>query len=372
MKRILLAVLALSFTVSAVCAREPAAIWFGPDPETPDYTDLFSKPELWPKARQHVDVILLGPGQAFTRADVINDLTTLQGVDAYRKLQQWNIDIAIDAPSVKEWDCSGQGDTKDPRVRGNALAATLSYIKNIFAAGAHVKYIVMEEPLLLGAGAEFCHDKVEQVAAKTAAYVKALLADPNLPTWAPGLALGDGEAYPRFTIDQHIQWIRALEQYGYKPAFYHLDVAVNYLDIHAREFNFNSDMQGLQSFLQAQGIPFGIIFWSGHEPEPTDASYYNHVVSWAQRVHAAIGAPEQSIIQSWVPRSSTKCTSWSGTVAPNVAGVACNPANKFMCSPADPPYCGKKSVPINLPENNPSAFSHTRLINTVTEILHGR
>jgi hypothetical protein len=123
MKRILPSVLVLSFTVSAVCAREPAAVWFTPDPETPDYIDLFSKPELWPKARQRVDVIKLAPGQAFTRADVTNDLATLQGVDAYRKMEQWKIAIAIEAPSVKEWDCSGHGDTKDPRVHGNARLA---------------------------------------------------------------------------------------------------------------------------------------------------------------------------------------------------------------------------------------------------------
>jgi hypothetical protein len=350
-------------TVSAACAREPAAVWFAPDNDTPDYPDLFSKPELWPKARQRVDVIELGPGQAFTRADVINDLATLQGVDAYRKMQQWNIDIAISAPSVKPWDCTGQGDrAKDPRVMGNAKAETLKYIKNVFTAGGHVKYIDMDEPFLSGVAEEFCHDRMDQVAAKTAAYVKALLADPNLPTWAPGLVVGDAEVYPRMTPDQLIQWTRALEQNGYKPAFFHLDVAVNYLEVHAREFNFNSDIRAIQSFFKAQGIPFGIIFWSGHDPEPTDASYYNHVVSWAQRVHAAIGAPEQSIIQSWVYRSSTRCT----------AGVRCDKANNWMCLPADPSYCGKKSMPINLPENNPSVFSHTRLINTVTEILHGR
>jgi len=346
-------------TVSVARAREPAAVWFSPDPETPDYTDLFAKPQLWTKARQRVDVIKLGPGQAFTRADVTNDVATLQGVDAYRKMQEWNIDIAIEAPSVKEWDCSGHGDTKDPRVHGNAQAGTLSYIKNIFTAGAHVKYIAMDEPLVSGFGA--CHETIDQVAAKTAAYAKGLLADPNIPTWAPGLAVGDIEVYPSKTPDQLIRWTRALEQNGYKPAFFHLDVDVNDVEVRGPKLNFNGDMRAIQSFFKAERIPFGVIFWSGHDPEPTDASYYNHVVSWAQRVHAAIGAPEQSIIQSWVLRSSTKCT----------ARVVCNPANKLMCSPADPSYCGKKSVPINLPENNPSVFSHTRLINTVTDILHG-
>jgi hypothetical protein len=38
-------------TASAARSREPAAFWFAPDPETPDYTDLFTKPQLSPKAR---------------------------------------------------------------------------------------------------------------------------------------------------------------------------------------------------------------------------------------------------------------------------------------------------------------------------------
>jgi hypothetical protein len=360
MKRILLAVLVLSHTAAAACAREPAAVWFAPAGDTPDYTDLFSKPQLWPKARQRVDVIKLGPVQTIEKGPKVNDLTALQGVDAFRKMQQWNIDIAIEAPSVKEWDCSGHGDTKDPRVRGNAQAATLSYIKNVFTAGAHVKFIAMDEPLVSGFGA--CHETIDQVAAKTAAYAKALLSDPNVTTWAPGLAVGDIEVYPSKTVDQLIQWTRTLEQNGFKPAFFHLDVDVYDVEARGPKLNFNGDIRALQSFFKAEHIPFGIIFWSGHGSEPTDASYYNHVVSWAQRLHAAIGAPEQSIIQSWVTRSSIKCT----------AGVRCDKANNWMCSPADPPDCGKQSVPINLPENNPSVFSHTRLINTVTEMLYGR
>jgi hypothetical protein len=361
MKRILPAVLVLSLAASAACAREPAAVWFTPDGDTPDYADLFSKPQLWPRARQRVDVIKLGPDQVQSgKARQTNTLAVLQGVDAFRKMQQWNIDIAIEAPSVKEWDCSGHGDTKDPRVRGNAQAATLSYIKNVFTAGAHVKFIAMDEPLVSGFGA--CHETVDQVAAKTAAYAKALVSDPNMATWAPGLAVGDIEVYPSKTPDQLIHWTRSLEQNGFKPAFFHLDVDVYDVEVRGPKLNFNGDIRALRSFFKAQGIPFGIVFWSGHGPEPTDASYYNHVVSWAQRVHAAIGAPEQSIFQSWVNRSSTRCT----------AGVRCDQANNWMCSPADPPDCGKLTVPINLPENNPSVFSHTRLINTVTEMLSGR
>jgi hypothetical protein len=87
---------------SVARAREPAAVWFGPAHETPDYTDLFAKPQLWPKARQRVDVILLGPTQTIEKGGTIVDLPALKNVDAFWKIQEWNIDIAVEAPSVKE------------------------------------------------------------------------------------------------------------------------------------------------------------------------------------------------------------------------------------------------------------------------------
>lgn len=119
------------------------------------------------------------------------------------------------------------------------------------------------------------------------------------------------------------------------------------------------DLRDLKSFFQSEGIPFGIIFWSGHDPESTDASYYNHTMSWVKRVHAAIGKPEQSVFQSWVRRSSINCT----------GNMSCSAKNNFMCSPADPPYCGRGSMPINLPDTDPKVFSHTRLINDALAVL---
>jgi hypothetical protein len=125
------------FTATPVCAREPAAVWFAPDPDTPDFIDLFTKPQLWPKARQRADVFLLGPEQLFSRADLTNDLATLQGVDAYRKMQQWNMDIAIDAPSIKPWDCTGQGGrAKDPRVTGKSEGAASGMKRRSGLSGA--------------------------------------------------------------------------------------------------------------------------------------------------------------------------------------------------------------------------------------------
>jgi hypothetical protein len=356
-KQSFIVVLLMAMSASVASARMPA-VWFSPDGGSPDLVDLFSKPQLWTKARGQTDVIKFGPGQVnAAKASVTNGFDELQRVDAFGKLRQWGIDIAIEAPAVKEWDCSGVGDTKDSRVRGDAKGATLSYIKTVSTAGAAVKFIAMDEPMVSGLGA--CHQSIEETAAKTAAYAKALLANGNLPTWAPGLAIGDIEVYPSKNVDQLKQWTLALERDGFKPAFFHLDVDVHDVEVRGPKLHFDADLQALKAFFRTEGIPFGIIFWSGHDPENSDLSYYSHVVDWAKRVHAAIGKPDQSIFQSWVRRSSIKCT----------AGTRCGPSNNWMCSSADPAYCGKGSVPINLPESDRAIYSHTRLINDALVIL---
>jgi hypothetical protein len=40
-----------------------------------------------------------------------------------------------------------------------------------------------------------------------------------------------------------------------------------------------------------------------------------------------------------------------------------------MCAPPDPAYCGKGSMPINLPENDQAIYSHTRLIGDSLAVL---
>jgi len=71
------------------------------------------------------------------------------------------------------------------------------------------------------------------------------------------------------------------------------------------------------------------------------------------RVKGAIGKPDEYVFQSWVRRSGIACN----------GAVPCNKSNKLGCTAADPAYCGSWSMPINLPENDPKIYSHTRLIN---------
>jgi hypothetical protein len=139
-----------------------------------------------------------------------------------------------------------------------------------------------------------------------------------------------------------------------------MDANVHFLDVHP-DIDLAAGLRAYRDFFKGQNMPFGVIFWSGYDPAPTDEAYYNRVMAWVRRVHAAIGAPDQSVFQSWVSRSIPKCTD---------TDMECN-VSKLSCPPGDKAGCGEKSVPINLPENDPRIYSHTRLISDASKTLAG-
>ena len=338
-------VLACSALMSSLAQAAPAShvqVWFAPDNDTPDLVDLFRQPQLWRDARSAVSVLKLGPQQVDGRSGK-NSLSELTEVGAFRMLQSWGIKLAIEAPAIKEWDCSGQ----------KALDYTLRLVDNVAKAGGAVNYISMDEPLV--AGMRVCGDTLETAAAKTANYVE------KFASQAPEIKVGDIEAYPFNTVAQIRRWIAALGENGAKLDHFHLDVNVHFLDVHP-EIDVRSDLKLLRNFFRGQNTRFGIIFWSGYDPAPTDEAYYRRTMAWVARVHAAIGAPDDAIFQSWVVRSAPRCTD---------TDPKCVPPH-LTCTPEDGPGCGEHSVPINLPENNLTIFSHTRLINDAMAMMAER
>lgn len=332
----------LSYLAYGLLPARAAEVWFTPNPESPDFLDLFKKPSLWSKARSQVSVIKLGPQQSGSNNPTsTNTLAELKAVNAFRLLSQWGIKLAIEVPALKPWDCDGQ----------KAAKMTLQLVENIRRAGGEVSYLSMDEPYV--SGIVFCKDTMEAAAAKTARYMK------EIERNEPQLQVGDIEVYPYFRIDQLKAWLTALEKNGVRPANFHLDVNVHRFDL-SPDINLTADLRSLRAYLNSRKIPFGIIFWSGYNPEPTDRAYFDRTMSWTKRVHAAIGIPDQVIIQSWVIRSSPRCTDTDPSCYPN----------KLHCTSEDPAGCGRPTVPINLPENAPNVYSHSRLINEILAILN--
>lgn len=329
---------------AAAPAARAAEIWFGPAPFSTDYVDLFRTPDKWTNARSATRVFLMGP-QAVGGVNEVgrNTMQELQAVDAFRMLDKWGIKIAVSVPAVKPWDCSGQRE----------ISTTLKLISNVRQAGGTMKYGMMDEPM--AGGMKFCNATLRDSAEKTARYMKAIAAK------EPDVIIGDIEAYPFYDVGQLKEWVRTLTALGAKPPILHLDVNIHRLDV-SRQIDAAADLRAMRDFAKSQGIEFGVILWSGYNPSPTDQAYFNRTMSWAKRVHEAIGAPDQIIVQSWVTRSSPRCSD---------TDAACVPP-RLVCGPSDPPGCGTQAVPNNLPEQGQGVFSHTKLINEVRRMFGAR
>ncbi|MCK5031797.1 MAG: PKD domain-containing protein, partial [Thermoplasmatales archaeon] len=170
----------------------------------------------------------------------------------------------------------------------------------------------------------------------------------QMQEWYPSVSIGHIELYPEVGIDQLKEWIIALEARGVSLPFLHIDVhgpRVDQYILLGIEIDVAADMLELKSFLEEHDIEFGIIFFDTYydsqywEPsEYNDSTYYAGTMNWVNFVHDANLKLDHSIFQSWVSPYYT-------------TGV------------------GPKEIPVNLPEDDPTIYSHTRLINEALAIL---
>jgi hypothetical protein len=289
---ILLTVLALSRGAAAPAATD--AIWFAPGPGTIDYINLFEDPDQWPNARQLVDVFKFYQQHTQTpAADIVgpNTYDALVRAGAFQMLMKWGKKIAIEAGSVKDFYC-----TPDASGMDAAIGNTMDSIRAVQQAGGTVSYIAQDEPFVSGRDKVCGGPALAPTADRVAQYVAAVSAA------FPGLKVGLIEAYP-FSSESAIETIlQLLHARGATPAFLHMDV-----DWHlAGSAAFMRDMPALQSFCQAQGIPFGIIFNGGNSE--TDAQYENDLFVLTELVIDTFGMwsrmPDHIIMQSWAVTST--------------------------------------------------------------------
>ena len=344
----LILVLGATCSCQSLAAANRPEVWFSPDNQTPDFLDLFAFPDQWQSARSHISVFEFG-------AELLNDKSplspvsfeSLRRVHAFYKLKKWGIKIAVEEMAIKEPECS--------IVR--PVAITTNHLVNMQQNNTPINIVAMNGPLSLGTVS--CNLTINEAAAETVAYTTAILRHAKV-NHVPEPSIGDIEPYPSSSVSELEQWTTDLEKRHFKPAFIHLDVNVHYLDVHPH-ISMSRDFKELKQFYGAKSIPFGIVIWSGYSPLNSDRSYYEHAIAFLKRIKESIGSPRQLVFQSWVTRSSGRCSK---------ADASCSPKgrSKLPCGASDPTYCGMKSIPLNLPESAP--YTHTRLILDSLSILN--
>ncbi|MEW6403760.1 MAG: hypothetical protein AB1649_18350 [Chloroflexota bacterium] len=306
-------------TITSTPARTPMPtdqVWFGPNMGSTDFAELFTKPEQWAEARSRINVFKFHTQNVLDVPCAIcgdNTLNAFVDVNAFRKLVDWGIAIDIDVGAVKEWGCNG---VEEFRVAKTA-------IDNVQRNGGIVSFLTMDEPYMGGeltANGQTCGYTMEQSADVTSRFIRQIRAA------YPQIIIGDVEPYPYFSVSELEQWISTLEANGTKPAFFHLDV--NMLE-GGRRPNVETDLPILSKFFQEHQIPFGVIFTSNVNFNPaSDRAYFDATMGWIRTVSQIIGKPQQIVFNSW----------------------------------GGPALSGAHEIPINLPENDPAIYSHTRLI----------
>jgi hypothetical protein len=340
-------------------------VWFTSNIASVDMLDLFTAPEQWKTARSRIDVFKFYSGHVGTAGWSCdanpnapcgsNHINNFVAVDAFAKLGQWGIDIVIESffagpvMAVDPIQCS----TSD-HIYNLTLNGSINIIQSVEANGGVVRSLAMDEPLRQWLPTYYyvytgqtdprpcLADSIGVLADHMAAYLL------QMEVWFPAIPIGQIDLYPEVSVDMFKEWILALEARGVSIPFLHLDVHGPRVDQYIG-FGFDIDMAAdfleLKSFLNARGIEFGVIvtdvYWDSQLWEPgtyTDQTYYDGTMAWVNTVAATNVNPDDIIIQSWVKPYYTT-------------------------------GAGPKEVPVNLPEDDPSIYSHTRLVNDALDVV---
>jgi hypothetical protein len=342
-------------------------VWYTPNIASVDMLNLFTNLEQWTSARSNVDVfkfytVQVGSGgwsgvghPAYNIGD--NHLENFVEVQAFSLLEQWDIDIAVESffagpiMSYNPIECSTA-----EYVFNLTLDGSINVIQNIQSNGGTVCYLAMDEPIRQWYS-EYYYiytgqtdprpclvDSLGDLADHVAAYIL------QMQEWFPSIPIGQIGLYPEVGVDQFMEWIIALEARGVSLPFLHIDVHGPRVDQYISlgiDIDIVSDMLELKSFLEAHNVEFGIIFfdiyWDSQiwgVEEYNDSTYYERTMDWVNFVNEANIEPDHSIFQSWV-------------------------------YPVYTTGLGPNEIPINLPEDDLSIYSHTRLINEAVSIFVG-
>jgi len=296
-----LLLLVLAIMVGASCGRPtspgtPPADRFAvlaPASNSADLVTMFAPAgqAQWSEARSRLRAFQfyqqsLRPSCATCGSNTVGRLLSAVPEGAFRYLKDQNIQIGIEAGSVKEHTCDG-------RELGRVLIEDVS---PIYGTGAHVTYIAMDEPftaaLPVRGVSPFgrCNFTIDQTVVQVDAFMDTVRAT------YPDIRIGLIEPYPYFTVDELMTFVRALEENERVGlAFFRLDYDVRHR--YNADANSRNDLLRLRDFLSGRGVEFEVIV-TGYDGR-TDAGSVASAMALAYEVSGVVGRPHSVVFQDW-------------------------------------------------------------------------
>jgi hypothetical protein len=170
--------------------QQDATVWMAPPAgENGKWIrELFERPDEWKDTRELVDVFFQ-TDLNFQRHFKDEELQAWFGM-----LKQWNIKLALEVGALKEWGRAGE----------KTFNAEKPIWDRLQRLGGNIYAIAMDEPLVCAR--EKIHESDEYALQETANYIALVRQH------FPDILVGDIEAYPSISVEDHQKWIEGLEK----------------------------------------------------------------------------------------------------------------------------------------------------------------
>ena len=246
------------------------------------FSDLFKHPDQWAETRSRTDCILYAD-HAF---NIYSD-DELAGYLA--QIKKWNLKLELEVGALKEW----KGQTGKSTFENQA-----PMWDRIQRLGGNIYSLAFDEPLCNVR--EYIHKPDEYGLEETAKFI-ALVRQKY-----PDFVLGDIEPYPSIPAEDHIKWIDSLQKrladmHVKGLQFYRMDIDWEAF-IKLNRGNW-LDVKKIENHCESIGLPFGIIYWAPNYggKGTDDATWYVGAIYMGEAYSSIGGAPQQYIMESWVP-----------------------------------------------------------------------
>lgn len=267
--------------------QQNATVWMAPPAgENGKWIrELFERPDEWKDTREVVDVFFQ-TDLNFQRHFKDEELQRWFGM-----LKQWDIKLALEVGALKEWGRTGE--------------KTFNVEKPIWdrlqRLGGNIYAIAMDEPLVCTR--EKIHESDEYASQETANYIALVRQH------FPDILIGDIEAYPSISVEEHQKWIEGLEKRLAELKvrgldFYRLDV--DWIRFNVQQKGSWRDLKRLEHFCRGRKLPFALIYWSSgypamqHRGLADDSTWYTSIMQQGYDYVTVDGRPDHYVIESWV------------------------------------------------------------------------
>jgi hypothetical protein len=274
-------------------------IAFGPNLGSPDFLELFRRPETWSDVRRRISAFKFYQGNILNEGDGLgaNTYEALRDVGAFRMLSEWRLPLHLEHAAIKPWEKERKGELLREKVRD-----ALSRVRD---AGGAIAIVSMDEPLATAvtpsaptadeiAQGWWGPERVGDLARLTANFASTVR--------EAGAAAALIEGYPRHPVDRIDGFLNAIfVANGASLAFFEVDLDL--WDIRNQELSdkrVRDDLRRLRNTCARHDTAFRVIATGTHATSP--ATYRSETMDVAHLIRRLAAPVDGVTVQSWLER----------------------------------------------------------------------